>query len=501
MLLGQALVLGAVTAVVAGDASEAAGLRHLYLVPALWAAFRLGAAWGGLIGLLAGLLQAPIALPAVERFGLTSDTVDGLIALVAPVALGSVVGRLVDQSRARERRLRALLEIQQALRRETPFEERLRQVVERIRVSLGADGAGVIVRSAAGDLVAAASPPTRFDEASAAGFALSTGRPISVRDIGTDARIAGGDSRRPEPVRGLALPLDGGEGTAGVLVLERTGDLPAATRAAAEEMAMHLGLAVENARLTLRQRRFAAELADKVREATERLRELDRAKTEFLSVVAHELRTPLTALQGFSELLLSHALPPERARRFLGHVHGEAQRLGRIVTELLDVSRIESGRGPELRPAAVDLGEIIERNVELFAAEHRGHRFEWTLCADAPRLRADPDAVDRMLKNLLSNAVKYSPRGGRVAVAAGRAPDHPARLELSVEDEGVGIAADDLARIFDRYVRIPDPETASARGLGLGLCLVRALAEAHGGSVEVESAPGRGSRFRVLLPV
>jgi len=105
-----------------------------------------------------------------------------------------------------------------------------------------------------------------------------------------------------------------------------------------------------------------------------------------------------------------------------------------------------------------------------------------------------------MLKNLLSNAVKYSPRGGRVVIAAGPVGDEPDMLQLSVEDDGVGIPANELPRIFDRYVRVANPETASARGLGLGLCLVKALAEAHGGSVDVESVPGKGSKFRLVLP-
>jgi signal transduction histidine kinase len=284
------------------------------------------------------------------------------------------------------------------------------------------------------------------------------------------------------------------------LAVERVGELSAATRAAAEEIATHLALGIENVRLTLRQRRFAEELEDKVVAATERLRDLDQAKTQFLSVVAHELRTPLTALQGLSELLLERALPPERTTRFLRHIHGEAERLGRIVTELLDLSRIETGRGLDLKPEEVNLAAMIERNIDLFATEHRGHHFECDLSAPLPPLSADRDALDRMLKNLLSNAVKYSPMGGRVAVAAGLAIDRPGMVELSVEDDGVGISAKDLPRIFERYVRIPNPETAAARGLGLGLCMVQALAEAHGGSVEVESLPGKGSRFRLLLP-
>ena len=141
---------------------------------------------------------------------------------------------------------------------------------------------------------------------------------------------------------------------------------------AARQLALHLALVVENARLTLRQRQFRRGARGEGGGATERLRQLDQAKTEFVSVVAHELRTPLTALQGFSELLLSRAVPPERATSFLRYLHNEAQRLGRIVAELLDVSRFENGRPLELRREIVDLPELIERNVELFAVQHQG---------------------------------------------------------------------------------------------------------------------------------
>jgi signal transduction histidine kinase len=394
-----------------------------------------------------------------------------------------------------------VLEIGRILRREAPLEDGLAAVAERVRAALGAERVGLVVGSLPGEPAVAAAPvPVGLHPASAAALALSSGRPMSARDLEADPRVGASGPAAPSPVRGLVLPLDAGAGPLGALAIERSGDLPASARAAAEELAMHLALAVDNVRLTLRQRRSAEDLEDKVRAATERLRELDRAKSDFLSVVAHELRTPLTALEGFSELLLSRALPPERVTRFLGHLHGEARRLGRIVAELLDLSRIESGRPLQLRREELDLGELIERNVELFAAEHRGHRFEWLLDPAAPRLSADPDALDRILKNLLSNAVKYSPGGGRIAVSAGPAPDHPGMIELSVEDDGVGIPASHLPHIFERYVRVPDPRTAAARGLGLGLSLVRALAEGHGGRVEVESLPGKGSKFRLFLP-
>ena len=499
MLLWPCALLAGITAAIAMlEAGPESALRHAYLLPTLWAAVAAGARGGGVIGLVSGLLQAPTALPAVERLGLTSTTIDGFVAIVMPLVLGWGAGRLIDQSRERADQLRAILDVQRALSREASLDTGLAQAAEKIRATLGADRVSVVLSDASGEDVIVTDAPGRgqVDPDSAAARCLRSGRAVMLADLRPNLEAGG-----PSPVRGLVVPLDAGAGPLGVLALERAGDMPLPFRSAAEEIATHLALGIENVRLTVRQRRFTEELETKVDAATERLRELDRAKSEFLSVVAHELRTPLTALQGFSELLLERELPPERTTRFLRHLHAEAGRLGRIVTELLDLARIEAGRGLDLKPEAVNLAELIERNIDLFGAEHRGHRFEWSLSPDLPALSADRDAIDRILKNLLSNAVKYSPHGGRVGVVAGPAADQPGMIELSVEDDGVGIPAEDLPRIFDRYVRVANPQTASVRGLGLGLALVHGLAEAHGGRIEVESLPGKGSKFRLLLPI
>lgn len=500
--LGPWILLAVIASVIAADwTAQPSALRHLYLVPPLWAALALGSRAGGLVGVVAGLLQAPFAFPAVERLGLASQSVDGLVSMAIPVACGWVVGSLVDQSRDRARRLRAVLDLQRGLGDDGAIEPRFHRAAERVRAVLGAQRVALVVGGEAGLRVAASAPAgCRFIEQSAVGWTLREGQPIFARDIERDARFISAPVAGPTPIRGFVLPLDSGRGPIGALAIERAGDFPQSARSAAREMALHLALAVENARLTLRQRRFAEELETKVIEATERLRQLDRAKTEFVSVVAHELRTPLTALQGFTELLLSRTVPAERAARFLGHLHGEAQRLSRIVGELLDLSRIETGRPLELRCESVDLPDALERNVELFATEHRRHRFHVMPHPGAPTLHADRDAVDRILQNLISNAVKYSPAGGRVIVAARPADDRRGMVEVSVEDDGIGIPPNDLSHIFEKYVRVPDRETIAVRGLGLGLCLVRALAEAHGGAVEVESKPGKGSKFRVFLP-
>jgi signal transduction histidine kinase len=471
--LGLVALIAAANAVGAGD--DGSPLRHLYLLPVLWAALAQGAPGGALIGLLAGLLQAPALFSLIERAGLSRPAMDSLVSLIMPLAMGLTVGRLVDQSRGRGAQLGALLEVQRILAGETTLSGRLAEVAAITRRALGADRVGLLLDP--GDVAP-----------------LTASAPDASR---TETRTSGVPAT---PWRRLVLPLDAGHGPVGAVTIERHGDLGPAARSAAQALVLHVALAIENARLTERQRRFAQELENKVAQATQRLREIDQAKSEFLSVVSHEIRTPLTALQGFSELLLARDVPLDRARRYLSHVHTESQRLGRIVTDLLDLSRIQSGRGLTLRREPLDLRELLERNLELFACQHPLHRFDLSVAASPPPLCADRDAVDRMLKNLLTNAVKYSPHGGRVLVQAQPAPDQPGLVELAVEDEGVGIPAEALTRIFEPYVRIAHPETASAPGLGLGLSLVRALAHAHGGMVEVESLPGKGSRFRVLLP-
>ena len=493
------LVATVTLAIVAGGGGPASVLRHLYAGATLWAALTAGARQACLIGLMAGLLQAPLVFPAIESQGLTPETVEGLISLVTPVVLGGVVGRLRDQSWARAGRLAALLALQRSGVAEDDADLRLDDMAERVRDALGADAAGLVLSDNGSRAIGMAGGRAGVDEHAAALWTLRTGAPVVTRDIGSDGRFAMRPPQ-PAPVAGLVLPLGAPVAPIGVLALQWRGDLGPTRRLAAAEMAMHVALVIDNARLALRQRGFARELEDKVAAATASLRELDRAKSEFLSVVSHELRTPLTALQGFSELLLSRRPSPEQAARFLRHIHGEAQRLGRIVSELLDLSRIEAGRPQMLRRDTVDLAALVADNVELFAAVPGRHTFEWTP-PDAPLIvGGDRDALDRIVKNLLSNAVKYSPRGGAVRIGGGPAAGEEGMVEIWVEDEGVGISAEDQTRIWGKYIRVPAAETAGTRGLGLGLSMVRALVEGHGGRAEVQSEPGRGSRFRVVLP-
>ena len=244
-------------------------------------------------------------------------------------------------------------------------------------------------------------------------------------------------------------------------------------------------------------------LAREAHEERQKAEEASRAKSTFLANMSHELRTPLNAVIGFSEIMAKELFGPignDQYKQYSNDIFESGNHLLDLINDILDMAKIEANK-LTLSPRPLDPMVAIEQAVKLTKrkAEEKG----LSIVVDAegiPEIEADHRAVKQILLNLLSNAVKYSPRGGRVSVSAGAAEDQPGMIELAVEDDGVGIPADQLSRIFDKYVRVPHPETAAARGLGLGLSLVKALAEAHGGRVEVDSLPGKGSRFRLLLP-
>jgi signal transduction histidine kinase len=315
---------------------------------------------------------------------------------------------------------------------------------------------------------------------------LASGRPEFVPHTGADG----------PPRRCLAVPLLAGGETVGILAIERHGEIDKAERAAVERLGAHVGLALENSRLASRQRRFTEELAAKVGEATRHLEETDRMKSIFLAVASHELRTPLTALQGFTELMSTRDLPAPEMRRLAGIVHGETERLTRIVSDFLDLSHVERGLAPALCRGRVVVSDALHDAVRLLRQQGRGHRILVECCDALPEVDADPDALDRIIKNLVSNAVKYSPTGSAVRV---RARAVAAGVEFSVSDEGTGIPAAALPRVFEPYYRGPGAAQA-ARGSGIGLAVVKSLVDAHGGVIGMESAPTRGTCVTFVLP-
>ncbi|MBI2709907.1 MAG: HAMP domain-containing histidine kinase [Actinobacteria bacterium] len=223
-----------------------------------------------------------------------------------------------------------------------------------------------------------------------------------------------------------------------------------------------------------------------------------QAHTDALDVVAmvsHELRSPLTSIKGFTALLLNRweRLADDQKLDLLRQVNHDADRVARLVGELLDVSRLETGR-LRLRRRSVHLPVLVASVIERVRLAFDGLEVVADVDADLPDVDADPDRVEQVLTNLLENAAKYG-QARDVRVQAARADGD---VVIVVRDRGPGIAADDLARVFDPFF---SRETGRPTGTGLGLFLSRGLAEAHGGSLTVESAPGEGAAFALRLPV
>ena len=245
----------------------------------------------------------------------------------------------------------------------------------------------------------------------------------------------------------------------------------------------------------------------------EKLQELDKLKSQFLSIASHELKTPITAMSGFVQIAV------RRIKRRLGAgrpdetdwkkeeetlleqlevVQRQTGKLARLVDELLDVSRIESGR-LELRLAEVDLPELLAemmRRHQLMATKH-----ELRLHYDPEHklgVRADRDHLEQVLNNLIGNAMKYSPEGGPIDVTVRRADEQG--VEFSVSDQGIGIRAAELERVFGLFYRSPDRSARDVGGMGLGLYITKEIVDRHEGRIWAESEVGKGTTFHVVLP-
>jgi two-component system phosphate regulon sensor histidine kinase PhoR len=231
---------------------------------------------------------------------------------------------------------------------------------------------------------------------------------------------------------------------------------------------------------------------------------LHRMRRDFVANVSHELKTPLAAIRGYAETLADGAASEaETAHRFSRRILDQCRRLGALLDDLLVLSRLESAEAPGRREP-VDLKELAQEAIELVESKAVEKAVEVSLDpGEGATVEGDPEGILRLLSNLLENAVKYNRPGGSVRVRLAR--DESASLQapmaaIEVEDSGIGIPADSLPRIFERFYRVDKGRSREEGGTGLGLAIVKHVAQAHGGRVEVESRLGEGTRFRVLLP-
>ncbi|MBK1711912.1 PAS domain S-box protein [Rubrivivax gelatinosus] len=228
--------------------------------------------------------------------------------------------------------------------------------------------------------------------------------------------------------------------------------------------------------------------------------EVDRMKSEFLTTAAHELRTPMVSVFGFTELLLRRPVSEERRRDMLETIHRQASLLINMVNELLDLARIEARQGKDLRREPCRLDSLVTQAVGPMLIAGGAHDLQIDIAHPDCVLQVDPEKTNQALTNVLSNAVKYSPAGGTVLVTtqSGELRGEPA-VGVRVTDHGIGMAPEQLARIFERFYRA-DP-SGNIPGTGLGMCLVKEIAELQGGRVDVASTPGRGTTVTIWLPL
>ncbi len=320
------------------------------------------------------------------------------------------------------------------------------------------------------------------------------GVPILVSDVTADSRFPSA-FYSPEARAEMAVPLRAKNRVAGVLDVQgsRPGEFDESDLATLQAIGMQIGGALERAYLY-------AELQRTVEE----LRQADRLRNDFLSAINHEMRAPLTAILGFADFLLREQAGPltPAQREYLGDIRAGGERILSLVNNILEAARLEEG---QVRPrwAEVHLDAVVAQVLAMLwpAAMEKEISLTSRLPPDLPPAWADPMMVERILTNLLSNAIKFTPAGGSVWVEAAVSTRRPQMLEVSVSDTGVGIDPRYIGEIFQRYRRLEAPGLGRVSGIGLGLYIVKGLVEAHGGEIEVQSAPGEGSTFTFTLPL
>jgi signal transduction histidine kinase len=272
-------------------------------------------------------------------------------------------------------------------------------------------------------------------------------------------------------------------------------------------LANQIGQALDNARLFEKAWKSQQELEVKVEERTrqlsqafEEVKKLDKRKSDFISSVSHELRTPLTSIKGYASILLTGKLGniPEEALERLKKINRHSDELVHMVNDLLDISRIESGK-VIMKFETLSLKEIMEKINDLFAEQFRAKNitFSYQLAEHCDTLSADRSQIERVFINLIGNAFKFTPENGKISVNV-KCLDK--NIQIDVTDTGFGIPEDAQEAIFEEFYRVENPINQEVKGTGLGLTLVKHIIEGHHGKIWVKSKIGQGSTFSFTIP-
>jgi signal transduction histidine kinase len=313
---------------------------------------------------------------------------------------------------------------------------------------------------------------------------IAQGDLLVVPDAEADGRFSGFPAVRSGLIRFYAgAPLEVAEGFAlGTLcVIDRLPrDLDDNGRAALKTLA----------------RQVAAQL--QLKRTLARQRQLDQLKSDFVGMVAHDLRAPITVIAGFAELMSRdwHDLTDDERTKYFDLITSNVHNLSRLVEDVLEVAEVDAGKFHlEIQP--FDLGRLVEQTVMELSAAHAPRRLEVQVAGGLPTALGDEGRNRQILTNLVTNALKFSPDGADVSISVSV---DDSTLAVSVSDRGVGIPAEDMKRLFERFSRLPSSRQAKAKGTGLGLYICKQLVEAQGGRISVHSVPGLGSTFRYTIP-
>jgi len=489
-----------------------------------------------------------------SRWPFEAATLELMQLFAAQGAIAIESARLFQSAQERLAKLQAFYQATRLLTSEHFLDALLQQAVEQATQVIGARYGAIGLPDEAGRLHAFIHTGLSPEEAARIGdlpkgrgilgVLLLEGRPVRLEDLTKDPRAYGFPPNHP-PMRsflGVAI-MTKGKVLGRIYLTEKIGGpFTAEDEALLTSFGEIVAGFIENARL-YEERRLAAfqleaKVEDRTRElqaANQQLEEASRHKSEFLANMSHELRTPLNSIIGFSELLQGQGVGAltEKQARFLGHIHHSGHHLLRLISDILDLSKVEAGKfvlDPQVLPVAQTLEDILVIGRGL--ANKKGQTIEAQIEEDLPSLHADPVRFKQILFNLLSNAVKFTPEGGTITVRAyqkaegtrqkaegsvqtsGELPPLPTAecplptaycllpsLVIEVADTGLGIKAEDLPRLFQEFVQLETTRDQKHEGTGLGLALTRRLVELHGGRIWAESeGEGRGSTFTVVLP-
>jgi two-component system phosphate regulon sensor histidine kinase PhoR len=229
-------------------------------------------------------------------------------------------------------------------------------------------------------------------------------------------------------------------------------------------------------------------------------KDLERVKNEFITTVSHDLRNPLSVIKGFTELLQRVGPLNQTQIDYTHRIYAAGENMNRLLQNLVELVKLDMGAGVEMKRGIVDLCELVSDVAAEFRpqAESRGQMLQVQKTEDPLRVEVDPPQLRRALSNLVDNAIKYTPNGGSITLSIGT---QDRQAVFNVQDTGFGILPEDLPLVFNRLYRVRNNETRGIEGNGLGLAIVKSIVEQHGGQVNVESEYGKGSSFKISLPL